>query len=82
VGRDRGHRLGEGDHGPCHERCVQVADAAQDIEAAAVAGTPDDCVRALREVAEAGAGLVLFTPLFDQAEQTEVLADSVVPRLG
>jgi probable F420-dependent oxidoreductase len=53
----------------------------EDIEAAAVAGTPDDCVRALRDVAEAGAESVLFTTLFDQAEQIELLAESVLPRL-
>jgi probable F420-dependent oxidoreductase len=52
------------------------------IESAAVAGTPDDCVRALREVAEAGAELILFTTLSDQAEQLERLAAEVVPRLG
>lgn len=53
----------------------------EDIEAAAVTGTADDCVRALREVAEAGAESVLFTLLFDHAEQIEVLAEAVVPRL-
>jgi probable F420-dependent oxidoreductase len=54
----------------------------EDIEAAAVAGTPDDCVRELREVAEAGAELILFTPMFEQAEQAERLAATVIPRLG
>jgi probable F420-dependent oxidoreductase len=54
----------------------------EDIEAAAVAGTPEDCVRELRKVAEAGAELILFTPLFEQAEQTERLAAAVIPRLG
>jgi probable F420-dependent oxidoreductase len=54
----------------------------EDIEAAAIAGTPDDCVRELREVAEAGAELILFTPMFEQAEQTERLAAAVIPRLG
>lgn len=52
-----------------------------DIEAAAITGTPDDCVRALREVAEAGAETVLFTTLFDEAEQLESLAETVIPRL-
>jgi probable F420-dependent oxidoreductase len=51
------------------------------IEAAAVTGTPADCVRELRLVAEAGAGLILFTALFDQAEQAERLAAEVVPQL-
>ncbi|MCW2919522.1 MAG: Luciferase-like, subgroup [Actinomycetia bacterium] len=54
----------------------------EDIEAAAVAGTPDDCVRELRKVAEAGAELILFTPMFEQAEQAERLAAAVIPRLG
>lgn len=54
----------------------------EDIEAAAVAGTPDDCVRELRKVAEAGAELIQFTPMFEQAEQTERLAATVIPRLG
>jgi probable F420-dependent oxidoreductase len=54
----------------------------EDIEAAAIAGTPDDCVRELRKVAEAGAELILFTPMFEQAEQAERLAAAVIPRLG
>jgi probable F420-dependent oxidoreductase len=53
-----------------------------DIEAAAVTGRPADCVADLREVAEAGAELILFTPLFEQAEHAEVLAAEVIPQLG
>jgi probable F420-dependent oxidoreductase len=53
-----------------------------DIEAAAIAGTPDDCVRELRQVAEAGAELILFTPMFEQAEHAERLALEIIPRLG
>ena len=52
------------------------------IEAAAVAGTPADCVRELHQVAEAGAELILCTALFDQAEQMERLAADVIPQLG
>jgi probable F420-dependent oxidoreductase len=52
------------------------------IEAAAVAGTAADCVRELRQVAEAGAELILCTALFDQAEQMEQLAAAVIPELG
>ena len=52
------------------------------IEAAAVAGTAADCVRALRQVGEAGAELILCTALFDQAEQMEQLAAVVIPELG
>ncbi len=54
----------------------------EDIEAAAVAGRPADCVRELRKVAEAGAELILFTAMFDQAEQAERLAATVIPELG
>jgi probable F420-dependent oxidoreductase len=52
------------------------------IEAAAIAGTAADCVRELRDVAAAGAELILFTPLFDQAEHAEVLAAEIIPQLG
>lgn len=52
------------------------------IEAAAIAGTPAECVRSLREVVTAGAELILFTPLFEASEQTERLAAEVLPRLG
>ena len=51
------------------------------IEEAAVAGTPADCVRELRKVADAGAELILFTPLFGQAEHAERLAAEVIPEL-
>jgi len=53
-----------------------------DIEAAAVAGTPAGCVAALREVVAAGAELILFTAMFEQAEHAERLAAEVIPRLG
>jgi len=52
------------------------------IEAGAVAGTRDDCLRELRRVAEAGAELILFTPLSGQAEQMEQLAAEIMPELG
>ena len=52
-----------------------------DIEAAAIAGTPADCARQLREVAEAGAELILCTPMFEQAEHAEQLAAEVIPQL-
>jgi probable F420-dependent oxidoreductase len=50
-----------------------------DIEAAAVAGTAADCARAVHAAAAAGAELILFTTLFDQAEQAERLAAEVMP---
>jgi alkanesulfonate monooxygenase SsuD/methylene tetrahydromethanopterin reductase-like flavin-dependent oxidoreductase (luciferase family) len=52
------------------------------LEAAAIAGTTADCLTELRAVAAAGAELILFTPLFDQAEQAERLAAEVIPQLG
>jgi alkanesulfonate monooxygenase SsuD/methylene tetrahydromethanopterin reductase-like flavin-dependent oxidoreductase (luciferase family) len=51
------------------------------IESAAVTGTTADCVRELRKVAEAGAELILFTAMFDQAEHAERLAADVIPQL-
>jgi probable F420-dependent oxidoreductase len=52
------------------------------IEAAAVAGTPADCVRELDQVAAAGAELILCTAPFDLHEQMERLAADVLPQLG
>jgi probable F420-dependent oxidoreductase len=52
------------------------------IDAAAIAGSPAACVRELHGVAEAGAELILFTPLFDQPAQMERLAAEVIPDLG
>ena len=49
---------------------------------AAVAGTQADCVAAVREVAAAGAELILFTPMFSQAEHAEVLAAEIIPQIG
>ena len=51
------------------------------IEAAAVTGTTADCLRELRAVKEAGAELILFTPLFQQAEHAERLAAEIIPQL-
>ena len=52
------------------------------IEEAAVAGTVDDCLRGIREVADAGAELILFTALHDQLEHAEQIAAEIIPRLG
>lgn len=51
------------------------------IEAAAVAGTAADCVREVNAVVAAGAELILFTTVFDQAEQMERLARDVMPHV-
>jgi probable F420-dependent oxidoreductase len=52
------------------------------IEAVAVAGTPDDVVRGLWEIADAGAELLLLHPLYDETAQMERLAAEVMPRVG
>jgi probable F420-dependent oxidoreductase len=52
-----------------------------DMHRVAVYGPPAVCVEAVREVIDAGAQLVLFTPLFDAGEQMERLAGEVIPQL-
>jgi probable F420-dependent oxidoreductase len=54
----------------------------KDLTPVTVSGPPGECVRGLREVAAAGAGLILLNPLFDDAEQMERLAAEVVPELS
>jgi|SRR5271170_496808 len=51
------------------------------IEAAGIAGTPDDCVVGVREVVDVGAGQVLFTVLDDLLGQAERIAAEVIPAL-
>jgi probable F420-dependent oxidoreductase len=53
-----------------------------EIEAAAVAGTPAACAAEVSRVTAAGADLVLFTTLFEPAEQAARLADDVIPRVS
>ena len=50
-------------------------------ERVAVYGPPDECVDKLRDVIEAGAGLLVLTPLFDQAEHLEIFAEQIRPHL-
>ena len=52
------------------------------LEAIPVYGGPDDCVAGLREVADAGAELILVNPLYDDREQMERLAAEVIPKLA
>ncbi|HZB32064.1 MAG TPA: LLM class flavin-dependent oxidoreductase [Streptosporangiaceae bacterium] len=54
-------------------------DAGRRLESAAVAGTPADCVRGLRAVADAGAEMILVHPLTDLAVQLERLVAEVIP---
>jgi probable F420-dependent oxidoreductase len=50
-------------------------------ERVAVWGPPEECTDKLGEVVRAGAELVLLTPLFDEAEQLEVIAADIKPHL-
>jgi alkanesulfonate monooxygenase SsuD/methylene tetrahydromethanopterin reductase-like flavin-dependent oxidoreductase (luciferase family) len=52
------------------------------IESAAIAGTLADCVTAVRAVLDAGAGMVLFTPLFEVPEHMEQIATDLIPQLA
>jgi alkanesulfonate monooxygenase SsuD/methylene tetrahydromethanopterin reductase-like flavin-dependent oxidoreductase (luciferase family) len=52
------------------------------IEAAAVAGTVAECVDGVRAVIEAGAEMILFTPLYDNVEHLELIAGEIIPALG
>ncbi len=56
------------------------------IEAVPVSGTPDDVVRGLREVIDAGAQMILLNPVGENVaedrEQMERLAAEVIPQLS
>ncbi|HET6736689.1 LLM class flavin-dependent oxidoreductase [Mycobacterium sp.] len=56
------------------------------IEAVPVSGTPDDVVRGLREVIDAGAEMILLNPtgetVAEDREQMERLAGEVIPQLS
>jgi probable F420-dependent oxidoreductase len=52
------------------------------LAAVPVAGTVDECVAGLHEVAAAGAQMILLNPLFDELNQMHRLATEVIPRLA
>jgi alkanesulfonate monooxygenase SsuD/methylene tetrahydromethanopterin reductase-like flavin-dependent oxidoreductase (luciferase family) len=52
------------------------------IEAAAVAGTAAECVAGVRAVIDAGAEMILFTPLYDLPGHLEQVAAEIIPALG
>jgi probable F420-dependent oxidoreductase len=52
------------------------------LEAVAVTGPPEACAEGLRELADAGAELMLLNPLVDDEEQLERLAGDVIPLVG
>jgi alkanesulfonate monooxygenase SsuD/methylene tetrahydromethanopterin reductase-like flavin-dependent oxidoreductase (luciferase family) len=54
---------------------------ARDLTPVSVTGPPDAVAAGLREVADAGAELILLNPLFDASEQMERLVAEVVPSL-
>lgn len=65
------------------ESLVRIyGDFGRKLGSVAVYGPPGECVRGIREVIEAGAEMVLFTPLFDEAEQMERIAAEIVPPLS
>jgi hypothetical protein len=49
------------------------------VERVGVSGRPAEVAAELRSIVEAGAGMVLLNPLYDEAEQMERLAADVVP---
>jgi alkanesulfonate monooxygenase SsuD/methylene tetrahydromethanopterin reductase-like flavin-dependent oxidoreductase (luciferase family) len=52
------------------------------IEAASVAGTLAECVAGTRAVIDAGAEMILFTPMYDVTEHMELIAAELIPALG
>jgi alkanesulfonate monooxygenase SsuD/methylene tetrahydromethanopterin reductase-like flavin-dependent oxidoreductase (luciferase family) len=76
------------DPGRAHDRMAAALDrlygyfGLPDMTPVSVFGPPDACVRGLRDVAAAGAELILVNPLFDDAEQMERLAGEVIPQLS
>jgi probable F420-dependent oxidoreductase len=53
-----------------------------DIEAAAIAGTPEHCAAEVARAQAAGAELILFTTMADPAEQADRVAGEVIPLAG
>lgn len=52
------------------------------LAAVAVAGSVDDCVGGLREIAAAGAQMILLNPIYDEFQQMQRLATEVMPALA
>ncbi len=50
-------------------------------ERVSVWGDVEECAEGLREIAAAGARLLLLNPVFDMVEQMEILAGEVIPRI-
>jgi probable F420-dependent oxidoreductase len=71
------------DAGRAHDRMAAALNRfyGRPLAPVSVFGTPSDCVAGLRQVADAGAGMILLNPLFDDLEQMERLAAEVMPQL-
>ncbi|MEU4342853.1 LLM class flavin-dependent oxidoreductase [Nocardia sp. NPDC023852] len=61
---------------------AQYGDYGKTLLPVAVCGPPTACIRGLREVAAAGADMILVNPLFDSSAQMERLASEVLPRIA
>jgi hypothetical protein len=57
-------------------------DFARQLEPVAVTGPPDACAAGLRDVADAGAEMILLNTVVDQTEQMERLAAEVMPHVA
>jgi probable F420-dependent oxidoreductase len=47
-----------------------------------VCGSPQECIDGLAEITQAGATLLILNPVFDMAEQLELLASDIVPKMS
>jgi probable F420-dependent oxidoreductase len=74
VGDDSGHAREQIEHALEHHY-------GRAVPGVALAGPPADCVAGLRDVADAGAELILLNPLVEDAQQMERLAAEVMPAL-
>ena len=63
-------------------RWFQARYGRMEYQHVAVWGRPDHCAAKLRQVAAAGAGLILLTPVVNDVAQMERLAREVVPQVG
>ena len=80
---------GDDDAASAHRRVLdglhRIYREMRGIEAVPVSGTPDDVVRGVREVIDAGAEMVLLNPVgatvAEDREQMERLAAEVIPQL-
>ena len=50
-------------------------------ERVSVWGSAEECAEGLREIAAAGARLLLLNPVFDMMEQIEILASEIIPQV-